>query len=97
MDGPLKALANQELFADPADAVKVADGWWDLSDKEPDLARQLRWHAAEGYRSMLPKLTGLTKAKVQERLAEAGPPPVNVLAPKGNVPLKAAAPPAQGD
>ncbi|MCY2929177.1 MAG: hypothetical protein NTV86_06715 [Planctomycetota bacterium] len=67
----LKALAEEEIAkpADPARQAALADGWWDLAQKEPPLPqRAIRLHAADGYRKALPGLTGVMKLKAQTRL-----------------------------
>jgi hypothetical protein len=90
-DATLRALAERE-FEGPADtdsSVALGDGWWDLSDKEPGITAkaQIRKHAAKWYREVQPQLTGLSKAKVEKRLALiedvvlAGPPPRNIITP----------------
>lgn len=67
----LKALAEEDLAkpADPARQAQLADGWWDLAQKEQPLPqRMIRLHAADGYRKALPGLTGVMKLKAQTRL-----------------------------
>jgi hypothetical protein len=56
---------------EPGKMVEVADGWWTVSEglqggaRLNVLSRALAW-----YQSALPKLSGLTKAKVEKRLDE---------------------------
>lgn len=77
-DKALKQAAEKEALNPPAAAgqVEVGDAWWDLSDKEPDLAarRKLRDHAADWYNKALPNLTGVAKLRVHLRLDEHRPP-----------------------
>ena len=71
-EAPLKELATQD-FASPTDAdaqVLLADGWWELAGKADGLAKQaLSARAGHWYRTALPNLTGLAKAKAEKRLA----------------------------
>lgn len=72
--GPLKAAADKDL-SKPTDAEKmleVADAWWDLSLKEKSPWRKARIaaRAAEWYEQASSTATGLTKVKVDKRLAE---------------------------
>jgi hypothetical protein len=72
-DAALKSLAKREL-ADPEDAtgeVAVGDGWWDIAEKLPARHRRItRLHAAEWYENARAGLSGLTRARVEKRLAE---------------------------
>ncbi|HVW03246.1 MAG TPA: hypothetical protein VHB77_22985, partial [Planctomycetaceae bacterium] len=74
-DAALQSLAKREL-ADPTDAdaeVAVGDGWWDLSEKLPArYRRSARLHAAEWYQNALAGLRGLTRTRIEKRLAELG-------------------------
>jgi len=71
-DPVLKPLAEKERSfpADPAERIAIADGWWDLAQKESSALKkgQLLSHAAELYASVLPATTGLAKVRVQKRL-----------------------------
>jgi hypothetical protein len=73
-DSVLRPLADRELAGpkESPDQMAVADGWWELSDKEKDPgARDLaRDHATEWYQKALAKLTGLSKTKVEKRMKE---------------------------
>jgi hypothetical protein len=74
-DPVLKGLATKDL-AGPAEAaalIEVADGWWDLAEKEKNPTRKSRLitHAGALYDSALPKATGLTRSKLEKRIAEA--------------------------
>lgn len=65
-DAGLKALAARDL-ANPAEAkeqMAVGDAWWDLG---------LRRRAVHWYSKALPSSSGLTRARLEKRLAEAGP------------------------
>ena len=65
---------------DVAERVAVADEWWKLgeSDKTP-LKDRLKVHAAELYAAALPDATGLTKKKIETRLADAAKIPKSAL------------------
>jgi hypothetical protein len=71
-DSALKTLAQRDL-AKPegaAEQAAVADGWWDLGEKLTGNARdQAKARALGWYESSVPRLTGLAKAKVDQRLA----------------------------
>jgi hypothetical protein len=74
-DVTLKTLAEIELAktTDPAKEMQVADGWWAISMKEKGIARShIREHAAHWYKAAVPKLTGLEKARAENRAKEAG-------------------------
>jgi hypothetical protein len=81
---PLLARSDDPAFRVPAqaelqltdarraDALRVADAWWELAGHAEEAAREpLRLHALENYRLALPKLTGLERARVERRRAEA--------------------------
>jgi hypothetical protein len=70
-DAKLKALAEKDLEAPTASAeqVELADGWYDVAAGET--ARlQLQLRAAHWYKEALPRLTGLTRTRVEKRLDE---------------------------
>ena len=71
-DAGLKALAEKELSipTNPAEQVVVADGWYDLGDKEkvPYRKNQLLAHAREHYEAALPSAVGLFRPKIEKRL-----------------------------
>jgi hypothetical protein len=73
-DQPLKALAEKELAfpMKAADCVALADGWYDLAEKEksPFRRSQLFAHAKEIYGTALADATGLLRAKIEKRLGE---------------------------
>src|SRR5204862_7947522 len=75
-DGPLKALAQKELAVslEAAEQVAVADGWWDLAEKEKSPLRksQLQLHARDFYEAALPGLSTLQRLKVEKRLDSPG-------------------------
>ncbi len=84
-DAELKRLALAELkVTDSIDQrLELADGWWEHAAKETGRAQQqMRWRAAGWYQLVLPKLSGLLKARVEKRLGEvSGPvPPLRLLA-----------------
>jgi hypothetical protein len=68
----LKMLAEKEIAA-PAqisEQVGLADGWWELAEKEKSSLRksQLQAHAKALYEAALPEATGLLRAKIEKRL-----------------------------
>lgn len=75
-DAALQLLAARDLQnpSDPPEQVAMGDGWWEQGEKEKDRRRlQLRSRAAYWYGQAYPKLSGITRAKVERRLEEAGP------------------------
>ncbi len=74
-DEALTALAKQELAnsTDAEQQVKLADGWWDQSDKKSDrkddpVLKSLHARAMYWYRLAAPNLSGLLAARVQKRI-----------------------------
>jgi hypothetical protein len=71
----LSTLAKLEI-SDPTSSekrVKLADQWWDLAETFEDEIQeqyQVKVHAAQWYRKALPKLTGIQKLRVEQRLEE---------------------------
>ena len=68
-DGPLRALANDELSQkdlSTKESLKLADRWWELAGDE-DL-NGFKALAIEKYWSVVDKLQGLEKIEVQQRL-----------------------------
>jgi hypothetical protein len=73
-DATLKSLATRELSSPEKamDTVNLADDWWAFSESSSGSTRQvIQSHAAALYRKGLPELTGLTKTRVEKRLASA--------------------------
>jgi hypothetical protein len=71
-DAELAKLAGREL-AEPTAATErlaIADAWWELAEARKADAKALRRHAADCDLRALPNLAGLTKKKVETRLAE---------------------------
>ena len=71
-DKALKALAEKEMGqpAEPANQVELADGWWDLAQKEQGVSqRNMLEHAAQWYKKAIPSLAGVLKLKAEARLA----------------------------
>ena len=68
-------LAKQDLHA-PADAeshLKIADGWWDEGEKETGIVQlNSRLCAKQWYEQIVRGATGLTRVKIEKRLAELG-------------------------
>lgn len=77
-DPVLRALAARDLAApgDLARRVEIADGWWDLAEREKVSARrvQLQKRAVTWYQAGLPEATGLLKVKLEKRIAQVVPP-----------------------
>jgi hypothetical protein len=75
-DAGLRALAQKELSipANPGEETGVADGWYELADKEklPYRKNQLYAHAREHYEAALPGAGGLVRAKIEKRLETIG-------------------------
>lgn len=70
-DAPLHTLAAAELKKDATaeSLLAVAEGWEKQAEKLGNLGkRQVRAHAESIYRDILPKLGGLAKVKVENRL-----------------------------
>ncbi len=79
-DPALKSLAEKEMAlpTQVGDLVGIADGWWDLADKEKSPLRrgQMILHAKSLYEIALPESTALVRAKIEKRLScEAIPKP----------------------
>jgi probable HAF family extracellular repeat protein len=86
-DEALRAVAEQDL-ADPKDAneqVKLADAWWNLASSEKGLKkRNIIAHSQQWYAAAFPRLTGLTRARVEQRSKEwqrATAPPMSQAVP----------------
>ncbi|MBI4586942.1 MAG: NPCBM/NEW2 domain-containing protein [Planctomycetes bacterium] len=72
-EAALADLARKEIAApqEPLELLALADGWWDLAAKEGEVYRiRFQIRAAAWYRSALPRLEGLSRAKVEKRLQE---------------------------
>jgi len=71
-DPTLKALAEKELGlpTQTADQLALADGWFDLSERERSPLRkaQLLTHARSYYEAALQGATGLMRSKIEKRL-----------------------------
>ncbi|MEI7837917.1 MAG: hypothetical protein WCK05_16060, partial [Planctomycetota bacterium] len=92
-DAALKALAEREMAkpTESARRVELADGWWALALKEDGpVQRRIQDHAADGYRKVLPELTGLAKATVEKRLDEIGQENAEDRSSKKQIPAAAA-------
>jgi hypothetical protein len=77
-DPAMKALSEKELAipVTAADKAAVADGWWDLAQKETSPLRkgQLLAHAGALYESALPDATSLLRMRIEKRREIAKPP-----------------------
>ena len=70
IDTDFKEVALLELEETP-DALKLGDGWWKISENLEGIAKsRAQAHAVDWYRIALPGLNGLSKAKIQKRVAE---------------------------
>lgn len=70
-DEALAELARKDLSkpTELAKQLEVAQGWWELADKETGQAKTaLLRRAKVWYRQALPRLSGLEKGKVEDRL-----------------------------
>ncbi|HZE96364.1 MAG TPA: hypothetical protein VE981_05030 [Planctomycetota bacterium] len=71
-DAGMKALAEKELglASNPADLAAVADGWYDLGEKEKAAYRksQLLGHARTLYEVAVNDAVGLARARIEKRL-----------------------------
>jgi len=72
-DATLRSLAEQELVEpeSAADQAKLADGWWELAEKEEGTTKiwmQLRCRL--WYEKAAPNVAGLAKVKVDKRLKQ---------------------------
>jgi serine/threonine protein kinase len=69
---PLNALAEKDLArsSDAAARAEVADGWWDLAEKEKSPFRKLRLQERTRlwYEACVGSLTGLTRTRAEKRL-----------------------------
>lgn len=78
-DEKLKSLAEAEVVK-PTDALAeadIGDGWWDIAAKEQEPKKgSIKRHAGVLYREAVLNLTGLTKVKVEKRIAELAAQPV---------------------
>jgi hypothetical protein len=75
-DAGLRALAEREL-ANPlqsADIIALADGWWDLGEKEKSPLRknQIQSHCGVLYEASLPGAAALARLRIQKRLDALG-------------------------
>ena len=73
-DEKLKALAAAELQSpsDTEQQARLADGWWDIAQKESGLGRDtVLVHAGEFYKAVMPNLnSALRKALIEKRLTQ---------------------------
>jgi hypothetical protein len=72
-DAKLKALAEMELAApaDPADKIKLADGWWDAGESEsPATKLSMQRHAYGWYQTALADRTQTKNPEAEKRVFE---------------------------
>lgn len=72
-DAKLKALAGKDLAApkEASERVEVGDGWWDLGESLDRTAQtELRLRAFFWYKQAIDDLKGLTKTRVEKRIAD---------------------------
>ena len=79
-ESPLRAMAQKEFAgsAELSSLMEVADGWWELAERErvPLRKSQLLAHARSIYTAALPKSNGDVRAKIGRRLEfDADPAP----------------------
>ena len=70
-DAKLKEMAEKELTgaSGPEAQVAFGDGWWNLIEKENEVAQdRMRERAVKWYKEALPGLEGLAKVKVEKRV-----------------------------
>jgi hypothetical protein len=76
-DATLKTLAQKELAlpAQPAELAAIADGWWELAEKDKSPLRrgQLIAHARNLYDAALQDAPPLLRAKIEKRLDAPAP------------------------
>lgn len=75
-DATLKGLADMEAAAekDLTDRLRLADGWWDWAAKQPGpVGEAAKARAADHYREAESDASGVTLAKLQQRLGESAP------------------------
>jgi hypothetical protein len=91
-DDPLLAKAARLELAGlgarsggPDQMVDIADAWWDVAaaDRWATQAPALRAHAVGLYRTAGPELRGLERRHVDQRLSDAGAPPLVAIAQRG--------------
>jgi len=75
-DPELRGLAEREI-ANPvqsADLLAIADGWWDLAEKDKSPLRkiQMQTHCGALYDAALPGATALVKIRIQKRMDSLG-------------------------
>lgn len=66
-------LADSELSGEAtfANRLAIADGWWDLAEKDDSLVkRQLQLHSVEIYRNLIGEATGFAKKQIESRIAK---------------------------
>jgi hypothetical protein len=70
-DAKFSALAADDLRVPKSatDRVALADSWWDEAEAATD-GDALRSRAAHWYRLALPEVTGLSKARIEKRVAQ---------------------------
>jgi hypothetical protein len=71
-NSPVRSMALKEFSgsAELSSLMEVADGWWDLAEREskPSRRTQLLAHARSIYTAALPKSNGEIRAKIGKRL-----------------------------
>jgi hypothetical protein len=71
-NSPVKAMALREFSgsAELGSLMEIADGWWELAEREarPSRRAQLVAHARSIYTAALPKSSGEIRAKIGKRL-----------------------------
>ena len=73
-DPELKRLSIAELRADaksPEQIANAANGWWDYGNSQ--VRKPARDHAVDLYQAVVGKLKGLTRTRIEQRLANVAP------------------------
>jgi hypothetical protein len=85
-DAALRSAADAELAGaeSSADQVKLGDLWWDLADDHKGSEKErLRARSGYWYSQAIGEVTGLSKAKVEKRLADL---PASIATPEPRAP-----------
>ena len=71
-EGDSRDLARTEI-AKSSDYLALGNGWWEIARSfDKRRADVIRLHAASNYQRALPKLEGLTRTKIEDRLRGLG-------------------------
>ncbi|MFC1597742.1 WD40 repeat domain-containing protein, partial [Planctomycetota bacterium] len=73
-DAGLREVAIKELKVVRSIEARIAlgDAWWELAEQKEDMDKiSLQSRAADWYKLVLPKVTGLVKTKIEKRMKES--------------------------